>query len=86
MAPRTSTTIVIDMAHWRALKSFSTVVRSIENDPELEQFALMPVSCELVEVLMSIKAVVFSTNSLTNDAAVVAAAGVAKDFLRISEI
>lgn len=69
------------MAHWRALKSPSTVVRSIEDVPELEQFALMSMSGKLVEVLMAANAVVFRSNSLTN-----VVAGVAKDFLRISEI
>lgn len=40
-APSSSTKIVIDIAHWRALKSPSTVVRSIEEVPEVVQFDIV---------------------------------------------
>ena len=70
------------MAHWRALKSPSTVVRSIDDDPELEQFVLILISGELVRSLTIVEAVEFRSNmSLTN-----ASAEVEKVFLRISEI
>jgi len=69
------------MAHCRALKSPSTVVRSIDDVPELEQFALIFMSGELVKSLTIAETVEFrTTTSLTN------AAGVEKDFFRISEI
>lgn len=81
-APRTSTTIVIDMAHCRALKSPSTVVRSIDDVPELEQFALTFISGELVTKSLTIdETVEFRTMAPSTNAA-----GVEKDFFRISEI
>jgi hypothetical protein len=58
------------------------VVRSIDDDPELEQFVLILISGELVRSLTIVEAVEFRSNmSLTN-----ASAEVEKVFFRISEI
>ena len=58
------------------------MVRSIDDDPELEQFVLILISGELVRSLTIVEAVEFRSNmSLTN-----ASAEVEKVFLRISEI
>jgi hypothetical protein len=70
------------MAHCRALKSPSTVVRSIDDVPELEQFALAFISGELVTKSLTIdETVEFRTMAPSTNAA-----GVEKDFFRISEI
>ncbi len=58
------------------------MVRSIDDDPELEQFVLILISGELVRSLTIVEAVEFRSNmSLTN-----ASAEVEKVFFRISEI
>lgn len=83
-APSNSTTIVIDMAHWRALKSPSTVVRSMDEDPEPVQFGLIESGALREKSLTTSEIVELWSNSLATKFTELAV--VAKVFLRISEI